>query len=175
MTELISEIGYERLTTDAVVNRARASKTTLYRRWPGGKPELVASALRRAADCAPIRAGDTGSVEGDLEACLASMADTLVGRNGPALIGLLEAGRQDDALREQMRRSFEASCRANAAAVTRYAAARGERVDEHLVCEAMRVAFAWTMSRMVFDGTPPDAEACRDFVTRTLSRLVSAA
>ncbi|MFG1607767.1 TetR/AcrR family transcriptional regulator [Actinoplanes sp. NPDC049265] len=173
VAELLSEVGYDRLTTDAVVNRAQASKTTLYRRWPGGKAELVAAVLQRAADCAPAEAKNTGSVEGDLRACLTSMADTLTGRSGPALIGLLDAARQDAALREQMRRLFEASCRENATALTRYALARGEHLDEALVYEALRVAFAWTMSRMVFDGATPSAETCRDFVSGTLSRLVS--
>lgn len=113
-------------------------------------------------------------LEGDLRANLASMADTLIGGNGPALIGLLDAARQDAALRDQMHRLFEASCRDNAAALTRHAAGRNERIDEPLIYEALQVAFAWTMSRIVFDGVPPDARACQEFVTRTLSRLVSA-
>ncbi len=38
------EVGYEHLSMDAVATRARASKSTLYRRW-SSKAELVAAAL----------------------------------------------------------------------------------------------------------------------------------
>jgi AcrR family transcriptional regulator len=42
--ELLLDVGYERLTLDAVAARARTSKATLYRQW-GGKPGLVMAAL----------------------------------------------------------------------------------------------------------------------------------
>jgi AcrR family transcriptional regulator len=32
--ELIAELGYERMTMDAIATRAHASKATMYRRWP---------------------------------------------------------------------------------------------------------------------------------------------
>jgi AcrR family transcriptional regulator len=42
--ELLLELGYERLTFDAVAARARTSKATLYRQW-GSKSGLVMAAL----------------------------------------------------------------------------------------------------------------------------------
>jgi AcrR family transcriptional regulator len=41
---LLQEHGYDRLTVDAIASTARASKTTVYRRWPS-KAELVLAAL----------------------------------------------------------------------------------------------------------------------------------
>ena len=40
--EVLGDVGYDRLTMDAVATRAKASKATLYRRWNG-----KASARRR--------------------------------------------------------------------------------------------------------------------------------
>ena len=42
--EVLGDVGYDRLTMDAVALRAKASKATLYRRW-NGKVSLVIDAL----------------------------------------------------------------------------------------------------------------------------------
>ena len=42
---LLLEVGYDRMSMDAVAARAHASKATIYRRWPG-KQELVLDAVR---------------------------------------------------------------------------------------------------------------------------------
>lgn len=63
--ELLLEVGYDRLTMDAVARRARASKATLYRRWDD-KPSLVVDAMVRAKQAPQIESHDTGSLRGDL-------------------------------------------------------------------------------------------------------------
>src|SRR5689334_12340401 len=63
--ELLIELGYDRLTMDAVAKRARASKATLYRRWES-KASLVVEALIRAKQSPHIDDHDTGSLRGDL-------------------------------------------------------------------------------------------------------------
>ncbi|MCW8384139.1 TetR/AcrR family transcriptional regulator [Streptomyces justiciae] len=45
--QLLSEVGYERLSLTEVCRRARASTKTVYRRW-SNKDQLMAAALRRA-------------------------------------------------------------------------------------------------------------------------------
>ena len=65
---LLAEVGYDRMSMDAVAARARASKATIYRRWPG-KRELVLEAVRtRVADI--VEPPDTGSLSGDIIATL---------------------------------------------------------------------------------------------------------
>lgn len=63
--ELISECGYAGTTVDAIGARAGVSKPTIYRRWPGGKAELITTAVTELRDelTPPI---DTGSLRGDL-------------------------------------------------------------------------------------------------------------
>lgn len=55
--EILNEVGYERLTVDAVVTRAKASKATIYRKWPD-KATLVAAAFdARAEELPPLPLG----------------------------------------------------------------------------------------------------------------------
>lgn len=62
--DVLADVGYDRLTMDAVASAARASKATLYRRWET-KASLVLEAL--LAQKGPIgETPDTGSLRGDL-------------------------------------------------------------------------------------------------------------
>jgi len=61
---VLAEVGYDRLTMDAVATAAKASKATLYRRWTN-KAELVVDALGSLKD-PPADAIDTGTLRGDL-------------------------------------------------------------------------------------------------------------
>jgi AcrR family transcriptional regulator len=61
--QVLGDMGYDRLTMDAVATRAKASKATLYRRW-NGKVSLVIDALLSAKSTP--EAPDTGSLRGDL-------------------------------------------------------------------------------------------------------------
>lgn len=64
---ILQEVGYDRLTMDAVAGRARAGKATLYRRW-SDKAELIVEAVTALrGDCAPLPP-DTGSLRSDLAA-----------------------------------------------------------------------------------------------------------
>src|SRR5262249_15121552 len=62
--ELLQEHGYDRLSLDAVATTARASKATLYRRWPT-KAELVLAAFVEGTRHVAVDP-DTGTLRGDL-------------------------------------------------------------------------------------------------------------
>jgi AcrR family transcriptional regulator len=62
--QLLQEHGYDRLTVDAVAARARASKATVYRRWPS-KAELVLAAFIEGCRQIAVHP-DTGTLRGDL-------------------------------------------------------------------------------------------------------------
>jgi AcrR family transcriptional regulator len=61
--DVLGEVGYDRLTMDAVAHRAKASKATLYRRWTS-KATLVVDALANEKAMPPIP--DTGDLRTDL-------------------------------------------------------------------------------------------------------------
>lgn len=61
--EVLADVGYDRLTMDAVATRARASKATLYRRW-NDKVSLVIDALLAVKALPEV--ADTGNLRDDL-------------------------------------------------------------------------------------------------------------
>src|SRR3954451_21644229 len=57
---VLADVGYDRLTMDAVAHRAKASKATLYRRWNsksrlGGEPLARVKGLPAAPDKVDLR------------------------------------------------------------------------------------------------------------------------
>jgi AcrR family transcriptional regulator len=96
----LGEIGYDRLTVDAIAASAGAGKATIYRRW-SGKAELVVDALT----CEKVmhETPNTGSLVGDLSA-LARLATRLEYQlDTNVMIGLVSALPHDSELREVFR------------------------------------------------------------------------
>lgn len=84
--ELVAEIGYDRLTIDAVAARARAGKATVYRRWPS-KAELVAEACTCVV-LEGLETPDTGSIRTDMIA----IAENIWIHSGPVPRAAVMAG-----------------------------------------------------------------------------------
>ncbi|HLL65900.1 MAG TPA: TetR/AcrR family transcriptional regulator [Micromonosporaceae bacterium] len=120
---LLAEVGYEGLRLDAVAARARASKATLYRHWPG-KAQLVADAVR-SCQASRHQPPDTGSLRGDLVAMLNVMASSMTQDDGPLFAGLVMAMQNDPELAAEVRRN-RASGATPAAAIHANAVNRGE-------------------------------------------------
>jgi len=154
---LVAETGYERVSMDAIAARARASKATIYRKWPGKAP-LIAEALRRRAEGATPVLPDTGSLRGDLRSAVAAIAQALTGQaGGLSLIGLIEAVRADATLRELVRRQIDRRSAADGVLIAERAAARGDRVDPLRVSRALGVAVAQLFLATLLGGGPPAA------------------
>ncbi len=121
--DLLVEEGYAGLTMAAVAHRAKVSTATIYRRFDH-KEELVASALAQAGE--EHRIPDTGSLDGDVRALLASIIDRLSGETAglaEALIG--EAVRNRD-LADALRERFYDSYHRELSAMVDRAVERGE-------------------------------------------------
>jgi AcrR family transcriptional regulator len=88
---LLAEVGYDRMSMDAVAARAHASKATIYRRWPG-KRELVLEAVRSRSP-ARLTPPDTGTLRGDIIASLRMMSDGIGGQDAALMAGVLRAMR----------------------------------------------------------------------------------
>lgn len=93
--DLLAEVGYDRLTIDAVAAKCGAAKTTVYRRWPG-KAELVTAAITQLHEV--DEAPDTGDLRNDLILMAAAWLDP-DSRRDRVVSGLLTAMNHDDSLR----------------------------------------------------------------------------
>jgi AcrR family transcriptional regulator len=97
----IDKYGYAAFSVERVAERARASKASLYRRWPT-KVELVLAAVYDLLPD-PAAAADTGSLRGDLLALLRSAAELLAGPAGTAIRGLISDALRHPELTAQLR------------------------------------------------------------------------
>ena len=103
---LLGEVGYEAMTMDAVAARAHASKTTIYRRWPG-KPELVHAAVHAHIAGRVLSAPDHGSLRGDLLAVMQALRSHLTPEFMAMMSGLVHAMRADRDLAASLRSLFD--------------------------------------------------------------------
>jgi AcrR family transcriptional regulator len=93
----LTEVGYADLTMERVAARAKASKGSLYRRWPS-RTELVVDAIRSQQPSHSVP--DTGDLRADLLALMHKVATYLEGPRGEAVRGLaVEVTRNPELLR----------------------------------------------------------------------------
>src|SRR5215471_15072795 len=168
--ELLAEVGYEAMTIEAVAVRARSSKATIYRRWPG-KGELVAEAMRRRTEPVLEDLPDTGSLRGDLLGLAQRMCAGIDGPDGGLICGLGMAVRSDPQFgRLLAAHTYDGKLRSMAEVVSR-AEARGEippGADPRLILQvAPGVALFHQMS-----GEPLDAAFSEFLVDRVLIPLL---
>lgn len=152
---LLAEVGYDRMTMDAVAKRARASKATIYRRWQD-KAELVVTAVRRHAGSPVMTPPDTGSLRQDLLAVLGVMRSSLTGQDAALILGLMIAMRHDPELARTVRGQVVDDKREVFGAVIARAVARGDlpaTVDHALFVE---ISSAMLFSRLFVTGEPLD-------------------
>lgn len=98
---LITE-GFERLTMDAVAKLCGASKSTIYRRWPGKIALVVAAAA--ALFHAP-EVPDTGHLREDLLTCGRAYLEQ-EGRRAQVMASVISAARHDPELRAAAHQSL---------------------------------------------------------------------
>ncbi len=123
--EVVAELGYDRLTMDAVATAAKASKATLYRRW-STKAELVVDAISRAKGCPMPEDIDTGSLRGDLISMSCNEGGFTSEMPMSVMAGLLTALHRDADLKKAFQERFLAPRLAITNGVFERAVERGE-------------------------------------------------
>lgn len=152
--ELLREVGYERLSIEAVAHRACVSKSTIYRRWKN-KAELIADAVHHYAFC-KMPTFDTGSLRDDLIAVISEKVRTMQSADGQLFAGLMVATRTDSDLADLMLSSMSEGAGSVHSVIFERAIARGEispSADIQTVLEITPavITFRLFMSRQTVD------------------------
>jgi AcrR family transcriptional regulator len=151
---LVAEVGYERLTMDAIATRAKASKATIYRRW-AGKVDLVVAAMHCYVGDTPDEPDDTGSLRGDLAALCRQMTDKINGFDGHLILGLSQAALSNPDLCRALEEQTSPSKARRPRIIVERAIARGEipTAANHLLFN--EIAPAIVIMRLI-NGQPID-------------------
>jgi AcrR family transcriptional regulator len=167
--EVLNDVGYDRLTMDAVAKRAQASKATLYRRW-STKASLIIDALHHghAHHEAPAEAPDTGTLRGDLIAAFCGLGGVTDKKEIGSFAAILTAITVDPEFATAFRRDVLAPKIAGTTALFERAKARGEiaeNVDIELIAPALA---AIVLHRFFLIGEPPT----QDVVVQVIDQII---
>jgi len=165
--ELLTSVGYDRLTMDAVAREARASKATLYRRWES-KARLVVDALMRSKGMPDIHTEDTGSLRGDLVSTFCGHTGIANSKASAVMGSVITAVTTDPEFAALFREHFIAPKSHVAEEIYRRAIARGE-VSPDIDLDIIVPALAGVcLHRMYVMGQPPDDS----IVERVIDHLI---
>jgi AcrR family transcriptional regulator len=124
VVRLLVEHGYDKLTFDAVAAEVRASKATLYRKWPS-KAALVVESVVETICPSVLERPDTGTLRGDLLSV--ACQDRGLTEGLPALIGaVMPALHRDEELFREVQARFIGPLLAEALTTFQRAQTRGE-------------------------------------------------
>ncbi|MEL6246575.1 MAG: TetR/AcrR family transcriptional regulator [Cyanobacteria bacterium J06648_16] len=163
---LLSEVGFEAMSIDAIAARAKIGKTTIYRRYRS-KDELVADAIESMRE--EVLIPDTGSLWDDIDAIIENAAQitfTPLGRQAVAMI--LSSASSNEAFAQIYREKYLDPRRNAFSTVIERAKSRGEvpsELDAGLIFDTMSGIMLYTL---IF----PSSESWSAHVRRALTLLL---
>ncbi len=162
---VLGDVGYDRLTMDAVAAAAHASKATLYRRWQS-KASLVIDALQ--AQKGPVVEVDTGSLREDLLATYCSRGGLTDQGQLAVLAAVVTAISRDQEFAEAYRRDVIGPRQAAARAIFEHARARGE-IGPDIDLDVIAPALAGiVLHRTVLMGETPTPDLVAEVVDQII-------
>jgi AcrR family transcriptional regulator len=166
----LAEVGYAGLTMERVAERARASKASLYRRWPT-RIELVMEAVYHSLPT-PGSSPDTGNLRDDLVAMLSLTVRALSGPAGEAMRGLLGEALTGQSPLSKMREHSQGAARSLMEEVVRRAVERGEVDPEDVTPRRLDAGHALLRHHFLFNGTPIPERLVVEIVDEVLVPLL---
>lgn len=167
---LLTEVGYQGLTLEAVAARAGTTKPAIRRRWPSQK-HLVVEAITATAGASPTP--DTGCTHCDLVAGIEdlrqNMSDSMLTLTLPSLIADL---RDDHVLRTRFFENFFEPRRSSTRQAIERGIARGDLRDD-VDIELLLDMLASTMTYRLLFGHQPIAPGLGEHVVATILRGIT--
>jgi AcrR family transcriptional regulator len=149
---LLQEHGYDRLTVDAVASAARASKATVYRRWPS-KAELVLAAFIEGVRQVAVPP-DTGTLRGDLLR-LGELVCQEAHQHASTIRAVLVEVSRNPALNDVMQHQFIDHRKALIRHVLQQAVDRGEIAESAITDELWDLLPGYLIFRSIIPSRPP--------------------
>ena len=163
--ELLQEHGYDRLTVDAVATTARASKATIYRRWPT-KAELVLAAFVEGTRQVAVDP-DTGGLRSDLLR-LGEQICAHVNTHASTIRAVLVETSRSAELDAMMQEQFLDQRKALMSHVLARAVDRGEIEASAIAEDLWDVLPGYLIYRSVLTGRAPSRRTIQDLVDNVL-------
>lgn len=166
--ELLAQVGYERMSIEAIATRGKVGKATIYRRYKG-KEELVADAIESVRE--EIIIPDTGNIWSDIDALIENAARITfnnLGRQAVAMI-ISSASNNSEFARIYSTKYLEPRRKAFAVVIER-AKLRNEiraDLDSNFVFDVMSGMMVYGL---IF---PPTSESWSEYVRRALEAVIS--
>jgi AcrR family transcriptional regulator len=158
---LLQEHGYDRLTLDAVAATARASKATVYRRWPS-KAELVLAAFIEGIRQVAVPP-DTGTLRGDL-LHLGQVIRQQARQHASTFRAVLVEVSRDPALNDALQHQFIDKRKALIHQILQQAVDRGEIDDAAINDELWDLLPGYLIFRTIIPNRPPSIRTVQALV-----------
>ena len=169
--QLLQEHGYERLTVDAVASAARASKATVYRRWPS-KAELVLAAFIEGVRQVAVPP-NTGTLRGDLLR-LGEVCCDQGNQQASTLRAVLVEVSRHPALNDALQHQFLDQRKALIRHVLLQAVERGEIAEAAITDDLWDLLPGYLIFRAIIPDRPPTRHTVQvlvdDFIIPGLTR-----
>ena len=167
--ELLQEHGYDRFSVEAVATRAKASKATMYRRWPTKADLVLAAFIEGTRESASPP--NTGSLRGDLLEIGRATCER-AREHTPTMRAVLNEMSHSPGLQAVMQEQFVLQRRLVFESVLADAVKRGEIPSAAIHEELFDLMAGYLVFRSVMSDRPPTDETVEAVVDRVLLPLL---
>lgn len=154
--KVLEEVGFVNTTTDAIADRAGASKATIYRWWPNKGAVLIEALREQVAQETPFP--DTGDVRRDITEQLQNFISLLTGPRGRIFKAFIAAGQSDPEFAEAFRSVWIRPRREEAQSVLRKHISHGRLPAETDLEVLMDLIYGPIYFRLLAGHAPLSAE-----------------
>ncbi|MBV9085138.1 MAG: TetR/AcrR family transcriptional regulator [Acidobacteriaceae bacterium] len=167
--ELVEELGCADATTDAIADRAGASKATIYRWWPNKAAVLIEALRARVAEEMPFP--DTGDLNKDVRLQLQNFIKLLSSGRGGVFKAFLAAAQSDAEMAEAFRSVWIQPRRTEAMSVLRRHQANGSLRRDADLASVLDLMYGPIYFRLLAGHAPLTLEFANEIADLTLPAI----